>query len=444
MESRSNRIAVFSAILISIISSCNGEKETATPFSVSAEAIETEAAEARITITVSSPSPWTAESAGSWCGIIPPSGGPTSSIGTSVTLVVDKNEGTERSCDVTIVSESGEKASIRVFQDHDTDGIVLEKDSYKIDGETTLLDIPFYCGVPITAAPQESWMEVTSSNSNSISLRIGKYQSFYNRTGILRLTSADGRRRDIRITQGDGFSDPVLYEYILNRYDLNGDGILSKNELARITSLTLRLTDDELPIKVLDGFECMSGLKSLKIHDFNYAHEFPLILRINGHPSITTLEFGDDWSSDSGISYMEVTDCPELQIVDFDSGRKLEKAVFISNPSLQELTLNNEFYGYDCSTLKDLVLEGCEGLRKIMIGNAHFEREQKWGPLPQLRTFEMRDFDGTQCLDFSKSLYLESVNLNSGVGSLKYILIPKNLKTDFKTDASSEISIIYK
>ena len=120
-----------------------------------------------------------------------------------------------------------------------------------------------------------------------------------------------------------------------------------------------------------------------------------------------------------------------------------EKAVFKDNPGLQELTLVNPVSSDDV-TLKDLVLEGCEGLRNIKIGNAHFEKEQNWGPLPQLRSLELRDFDGIQCLDLSQSAHLESVNLYFGTGSLKYMMIPKNLKTDFKTNVGSDITIIYK
>ena len=443
MESKSNRIAVLSAVLIAVFSSCEGEKDIVVPFSISTETIEAEAAETKVPITVTSPSPWKAECVDPWCVIVPSSGGPTSSVGTSVIITAVRNDGLERSCDVSIISDSGERAVVRVSQNHATKGLVLEKDQYKVGGETTHLEIPFHCDQPITAKSMDDWLELETITDNTLKLRFGEHLSLLSRTGIIRLGTNTGMSREIRVTQGDGFKDPALYDYLLSRYDADGDGILSKNDLSGLTSLTLDLSDMISPITELEGFECIPRLNSLYIYEPYYAFNTSRSLKINGHQSLTVLDFGVDSYYHSSISTIEITNCPQLQKVDFGLGFKLEKAVFKDNPGLQELTLVNPVSSDDV-TLKDLVLEGCEGLRNIKIGNAHFEKEQNWGPLPQLRSLELRDFDGIQCLDLSQSAHLESVNLYFGTGSLKYMMIPKNLKTDFKTNVESDITIIYK
>ena len=402
--------------MISILASCT-EKVISVPFSVDPVSVEAEASENHITINVSSPASWVATSSESWCRIVPSSGSATSSIGTDLSLTLDENNGFERRCYLEIVTDSGEKAIIQVSQNHSGKGVVIENDTYRISGGTTHLEIPFRSGRSPVVDIHNDWISLERISDERVELSIERYDSLINRTGILQLATPENDPIDIHIIQGDGFSDPALYNYMLERYDRDSDGILTKQDLSSVRTVTVELMNLEQPITRLDGFGCIPSME----------------------------EFGP-WLS-SCLTSMVITDCPSLQSVDFNDGERLERAVFRNNPRLEDLTLVNGYFGDNCSTLKHLVVEGCDNIKNLRVQLTTFEEGMSLEPLPHLRSVDFQFIDGIRGLDFSQSPQLENVTVypdRHGTGQFKYLLIPKSIASKAKIDVSNTISIVYK
>ncbi len=433
---------VILAVLISVLISCS-EKDPTIPFTVDPVAVETVSSGNNVTVTISSPVSWRATSSESWCRIVPSSGSATSSIGTDLTLTLDENNGLERGCLVEFVSDVGERASIQVFQNHSGDGVVLDKDTYRISGETTHLEIPFRCGPPVVNI-DDNWISLERIGSDKIELSIERYDSLLNRTGNLRLSAPDGNPVNIQIIQGDGFSDPSFYRYMLEHYDRNMDGNLSKQDLESVRTLTIELEYYERPITILDGFGCIPNMEVLRILQ-EYVHYSNLDLKLTDHPSIERIELGP-WLP-SSITSIEVTGCPSLRSVDFNDGEKLERAIIRDNPSLEDLILVNGYFGANCSTLKHLVVEGCDNIKNLKVQLATFEEGMSLEPLPNLRSVDFQLIDGIRGLDFSQSPQLESVTVypyRYGSGMFKFVLVPKSIASRAKTDIPDGVSILYK
>lgn len=429
--------------MISILTSCS-ENSIIVPFSVDPASVETEAIENHVTITVTSPSSWIATCSESWCRIVPSSGSATSSIGTDLTLALDENNGFERSCSVEFVTDSGEKAIIQVSQNHRGKGIVIEDDTYRIKGGTTHLEIPFRCSSSPVVNTLDDWITLERVSNDRVELSFESYSSLLNRTGILQLSAMGNEPVDIRIIQGDGFSDPALYNYMLDHYDQDMDGILSRKDLATVQTVTIELESMEEPITELDGFDCIPNMEVLRLPQAFPQHT-NLDLRLIDHPSVKRIEF--ESFLPSCITSMEVTGCPLLQSVDFNDGERLERAIFRNNPRLEDLILVNGYVGDNCSTLKHLVVEGCDNIKNLKVHLTTFEEGMSLEPLSHLKSVDFKFIDGIRGLDFSQSPQLESVtiyNYRYGSGQFKYLLIPKSIASRANIDVSDEISIFYK
>ena len=429
--------------MISILASCT-EKVISVPFSVDPVSVEAEASEIHITINVSSPASWVATSSESWCRIVPSSGSATSSIGTDLSLTLDENNGFERRCYLEIVTDSGGKAIIQVSQNHSGKGVVIENDTYRISGGTTHLEIPFRSGRSPVVDIHNDWISLERISDERVELSIERYDSLINRTGILQLATPENDPIDIHIIQGDGFSDPALYNYMLERYDRDSDGILTKQDLSSVRTVTVELMNLEQPITRLDGFGCIPSMEVLRILQ-DYIQRTDLDLILKDHPSVARIEFGP-WLS-SCLTSMVITDCPSLQSVDFNDGERLERAVFRNNPRLEDLTLVNGYFGDNCSTLKHLVVEGCDNIKNLRVQLTTFEEGMSLEPLPHLRSVDFQFIDGIRGLDFSQSPQLENVTVypdRHGTGQFKYLLIPKSIASKAKIDVSNTISIVYK
>ncbi len=446
MDSRSTISIIVTLIVASLLASCGKTEVIEVPFGVPNEYIVLEASDNRASVTLSSPSPWKAESDVSWCKIFPSGGSATASSGTSLTIVVERNDSFERSCHVTVTSEDGNRTVINVSQKVSGEGIVLEKDVFRISGETTRLEIPFRCSGNIQAQSDAEWLRHVSISDGKVVLEVEKHESLINRSDLVRLSSSDGRQKDIRIVQGDGFDDPVLYEILLDSYDIDKDGILTKSDLSLLEEVTLNLTGTfETPVTDLSGFGCIPNLKVLNIIDFSYPFQSPLKLKLNDLKNLTLVDFGSDIGWDSGITDIEISGCPKLQKIDFPNGRRLENCHITNNPSLKYLRLINGYYSVDYTPIKHLVIEGCEGLESLTIGNATFQEEPVIGSMPNLRQVDIgsgTSVYGLRCLDLSESVVLEKVEAHAT--GLEYILIPHSLGTRVTINTSDKVTILYK
>lgn len=446
MDSRSTISIIVTLIVASLLASCGKTEVIEVPFGVPNEYIVLEASDNRASVTLSSPSPWKAESDVSWCKIFPSGGSATASSGTSLTIVVERNDSFERSCHVTVTSEDGNRTVINVSQKVSGEGIVLEKDVFRISGETTRLEIPFRCSGNIQAQSDAEWLRHVSISDGKVVLEVEKHESLVNRSDLVQLSSSDGRQKDIRIVQGDGFDDPVLYEILLESYDTDKDGILTKSDLSLLEEVTLNLTGTfETPVTDLSGFGCIPNLKVLNIIDFSYPFQSPLKLKLNDLKNLTLVDFGSDIGWDSGITDIEISGCPKLQKIDFPNGRRLENCHITNNPSLKYLRLINGYYSVDYTPIKHLVIEGCEGLESLTIGNATFQEEPVIGSMPNLRQVDIgsgTSVYGLRCLDLSESVVLEKVEAHAT--GLEYILIPHSLGTRVTINTSDKVTILYK
>ena len=445
MDSRSTISIIVTLIVASLLASCGKTEVIEVPFGVPNEYLVLEASDNRASVTLSSPSPWKAESDVSWCKIFPSGGSATASSGTSLTIVVERNDSFERSCHVTVTSEDGNRTVINVSQKVSGEGIVLEKDVFRISGETTRLEIPFRCSGNIQAQSDAEWLRHVSISDGKVVLEVEKHESLVNRSDLVRLSSSDGRQKDIRIVQGDGFDDPVLYEILLESYDTDKDGILTKSDLSLLEEVTLNLTGTfETPVTDLSGFGCIPNLKVLNIIDFSYPFQNPLKLKLNDLKNLTLVDFGSDIGWDSGITDIEISGCPKLQKIDFPNGRRLENCHITNNPSLKYLRLINGYYSVDYTPIKHLVIEGCEGLESLTIGNATFQEEPVIGSMPNLRQVDIgsgTSVYGLRCLDLSESVVLEKVEAHAT--GLEYILIPHSLGTRVTINTSDKVTILY-
>lgn len=445
MDSRSITKVIALTLIIAFAASCDKNDGMDVPFAVSRETFELDASESRTSFIISSSSPWSIKSDASWCKVVPSSGSPTSSEGTSVTLVADRNEGIGRNCDVFATSQTGEKYVIKVSQRHDDNGIILEKDTFHVSGQTTSVQIPFLCSGTLKAETPDDWLKTSVAGNGTIVLEMEEYQSLANRTGTVFLYSSDGSLKSIRVTQGDGFNDHGLYDILLSQYDQDKDGILSKKDLAILEEVTVPIMglSDE-PIRELSGFECIPNLKILRIIEyFHWPHE-PLVLKLNGLKNLTEIDFGSDLGWASFISSMEISGCPKLGKIDFHAGYTLKTCVIRDNHSLKELRLSDGYFSVDDSSyLNYLTIDGCDNLESVMISFAAFEEDPSLGSLPKLQHMVI---DGTvrgiRCLDLSESVILKTVTAYSD--GLEYILLPSSLRADVTIDTYNKVTVLYR
>ena len=122
------------------------------------------------------------------------------------------------------------------------------------------------------------------------------------------------------------FPDPIFREYVLENFDINGDGIITEEEALKVTHIFC----SNMGIKSLQGIQYFTNLTLLWCHSNQLS-----ILDLNYNPNLTELS------------------CYDNQISSLDLS---------SNQNLTELNCyDNQLSSLDLSNTKDLTYLGCSG-----------------------------------------------------------------------------------
>lgn len=419
--------------------------------SLSPESLTSPAKQGEVVFTVVSPQPWRIVSSGSWCKPIPMDGGPTSSVGTAVSIWLEENEGFERECEISLIVGEETVASAVVSQGLDEAGLVFGQTRYKISGSTNRLEIPYYSATEISVEPLCTWVSVSQVMQDRIILDIETHASLLNRTGQVCVTASDGKERTLDIIQGDGFSDSQMYGYMLRLYDIDGDGFLSKEEAATVEQMNLKaclleyehgFLEYSHDIPVLDGFDYFPNLRELTI-DANREWNYPIRnkLYVDGHPSLTSLTITGHIAE---LTFISASNCPNLERVTLENGYNLHSADVSYCPKLRVLHLVNGVFGLYSDRLSSLNLIGSPHIESLTLGGATFSEEPDFGPLEDVRSVSFSSMAGVRCLDLSKSRFLESVSwidYSSNHEQNRLVLIPSSRQALIKTNCDAGIEI---
>lgn len=170
---------------------------------------------------------------------------------------------------------SGLTQTVTVRQDG-ADGFVANfKEEYKLSAKAQTLELRSRSSVDIAAESNCDWISVVETRSMStkvVTLQIAENTSGQSRTGEVVVSAPElGLSQTAKIIQsGAGevyFPDPVFRAWMLERYDSNGDGLLSTEECEAVGYLSLVFSDYPAAynIESLAGIEYFTNLYSLYI-----------------------------------------------------------------------------------------------------------------------------------------------------------------------------------
>jgi len=142
------------------------------------------------------------------------------------------------------------------------------------------------------------------------------------------------------------FNVPAFETQMVNAYDTDGDGVLSKNEALEIESITANYSD-------LTGIEAMANLKSLTCPNYNLT-----TIDLSGNPLLENL----DLSATNG----------KLRSLDVSHNRNL-KALDLSGTAVStlDLTSNKELVSIDVGNNSALKIMNVSGLAKLATINCY-------------------------------------------------------------------------
>ena len=433
---------------IALLFSCE-KPEYSFETSMTPESVTGNAESNYLSLTVISPHPWAIVCSESWCKAIPFDGSPTSSSGTEVRLHLEDNTGIERSCVVSLVVEEKTVASSVIHQGYNPDVLLLGQTTFQLSGQDNHLEIPYrYDGV-IAVEPLCEWISVAQVGQNSIILDIEPYEHPLKRKGSVRVTESDGEEYVLDIIQGDGFSDPQMLNYMVRQFDSDGDGFLSRAEAEVVENIKIDFADaGNSKLQILDGFDYFPNLKKLTIiggwgaRRGTHAGTFRKMY-IDGHPKITTLLMDGDYLFTSLIS---VSNCPDLESVILHHGSDGDSMISVDIsqcPKLHTLHIMNHFVGDYLSLLN---MKGLPNLETLYINGAEFSEEPDFGLSEKLTEVQFYHVIGVKCVDFSKSINLESISWLGWLydrESLSFLLLPSNRQNKIKTNLREGISVVY-
>lgn len=406
-----------------------------------------------VVFTVTSSEPWRISCSAPWCKPVQRVGGPTTSKGTAVSVRLEDNEGLERSCEVSLFVGEEKVASAVLVQGVDEAGLALEQLRYSLPSNPGRLEIPYHSGSAVSVEPLCPWISVYEVAPNKIKLDIETYSSLVKRTGQVRVSSSNGLERTLEITQGEGFSDSQMFDYLIRLYDSDRDGTLSKEEAAAVTKMNLMASLNEYSengaytiyshnIRVLDGFDYFPNLRELTV-TADGGGVIRKQLYVDGHPSLTTLVI-DGTGAD--MSLISASNCPNLEVVTVKNGLNMKQVDVSECPNLRTLHLVNGTIGYASDDLSSLILTGSPHIVDFKLEGAEFTEEPDFGLLEDVVNVSFSRVFGVRCLDLSKSLSLESLSwfdMSSLRHENRYVLLPSSRESMIQTACDENIELRY-
>jgi hypothetical protein len=446
MDCRAIRTGFF-IIALFLALSCDKKAESAFQASLLPGTEDCTADQSDLAFTVVSPQPWKLVCSESWCKAIPTDGSPTSSRGTAVNIHLEDNPGFERTCEVSLIIGEKTVATSVVNQGHSATGLIIEQTQYSLSGQRQRLEVACRSGESLVVDPQVPWISVVQVERDRIVLEIESYEPLIKRTGQVRVIASGGQERVLEITQGDGFTDPQMYENLLIMYDADGDGFLSRSEASGVEVMNINtFFGFYQTIQTLDGFDYFPNLKELKIkaEDYFY-HSNPCRrkLYVDGHPKLTTLEI-DGYPA--YLALISASNCPNLESVVIENGYNLDEVDVSHCPKLHTLHLVNGTTGHESDELSHLMMEGSPRVSTLILGLSRFLEEPDFGSLEELRTVDFYNVLGLRCLDLTKSRYLESVSWwgwRIQQDNKSYLLLPQSREGAVQVDCHPSVSVLY-
>ena len=192
------------------------------------------------------------------------------------------------------------------------------------------------------------------------------------------------------------FKDQELLSYLLDHYDLNGDGALSTEEAARVKELEI-----DYSITHLEGLEYLTSLEKLNITNGHIQH-----LDLSSFPLLKTLSVQGD----------------SLQTISLPSNNSLETMTCYACPFLKT---GEDFYRQfeNISTLY------CD---------SNFLRNVELDVFPKLHKL---NYTGNVYFTISNNQMLDTLNLYHPTGNSKLLSIQKAVLTSLQTSNFRNIQI---
>ncbi len=214
------------------------------------------------------------------------------------------------------------------------------------------------------------------------------------------------------------FPDDNFRAYVL-RFDLDNDGVLGAEELARVTEINVnaRKWSDDQKIKSLEGVEFFSSLRKL-----DCAYNRLSMLDVRGCSQLETLA-----CSSSGLRKIAVSDLASLQVLvaadNSLSNLDLSGCVSLVNIDVSINKLERMDVGF-CTKLRvlncgnnarltSLQTDGCAALEELYCNNTKIER-LNLQPLTRLKVLNCKSNDKLTGLDIKNMPQLQTVYCGGG------------------------------
>lgn len=215
------------------------------------------------------------------------------------------------------------------------------------------------------------------------------------------------------------FEDNNFYQYVIENFDTNGDGLLQQTEAEEIRDI--RLSDYHTEISSIKGIEYFTNLRAMA----GYGNKLESIEPIRNLTNLVNVKISGMLISDFSPLY-ELSSLEELEI----SGTKIEDISFLANRNITLLRLSGNNNITDFSALAGLTelfyLElRCKNLKDITV-----LKDMKKLETLDLYDTEVEDLSILSSFENMRSLYIGGYSDENGISHsrIKDIGFLKNMK----------------
>ena len=324
------------------------------------------------TVTFSTNTDWSASVPETWCKVTPSRG----SSGEAIKVTVTCNATTSydsRSCQLLIMA--GDLMRTVKLEQLPALGIFPAHTEYDVTGDEQILDISVYANVEYSVFIDSEWIhhsETKSLSSSTISLAIDLNSSDAPRSAEIVLNRVDVESPvRIKINQSIGhvsFEDDTFRSYIVNNFDLDGDGGVSFKEARSVKKIDCT----GLKISSLNGIQYFTSLTSL-LCSWNKLRS----LDLSACKALEILDCSNNWLGSidltdnaklkdlkcayCNLSSIDVRNCPDLSYLDC-SNNMIASLDVSGNKMLVELVCGENYLSaLDLSSNTSLSTLKCYG-----------------------------------------------------------------------------------
>ncbi|MBR5177083.1 MAG: hypothetical protein IKW89_14325 [Bacteroidales bacterium] len=160
--------------------------------------------------------------------------------------------------------------------------------------------------------------------------------------------------------------DPTLWEYIVSKYDMDADGVMSDEELLEIQELQI----SDLPVDSLAGLEALVNLRTLGMGG-HYLKRIDL----SANKNLELLYAGREalleefYLDNPKLGYLYLIECKVLKALDFSRCPEITMLELYNNQSLESIDLSKnrklEVFRLTGSKVKELDLSNCRRIQQL-------------------------------------------------------------------------------